>query len=373
MSGRDGGFVEIDRLSKRFGAEQAVREVSLSVAQGEFVTLLGPSGCGKTTTLRCIAGLERPDEGDIRIDGKEVVCAGRRLYLDPEDRNIGMVFQSYAVWPHMTVFDNVAYGLRVRRVGGADLREQTMKALELVGLDALAERYATKLSGGQRQRVALARAIAYRPNVILFDEPLSNLDAKLREQMRIELVRLQHEVGITSIYVTHDQSEALVMSDRVVVMDGGRIQQIADPHTIYTCPANVFVAKFIGVANLLEATLLGRDGAICELEVIGGVDRGAPLHLRATGGEGAVRGAKVYLCLRPEDVALHAERPNGLSGANLLDGEIIDTAYLGTYLECRVRVGRYEVCVQTDHHELFAPQQKVFLTFQPEHGLCLAE
>ena len=372
MSGDDRGFVEIDRLSKRFGAEQAVREVSLSVAQGEFVTLLGPSGCGKTTTLRCIAGLEHPDEGDIRIDGKEVVSAGRGIYLDPEDRNIGMVFQSYAVWPHMTVFDNVAYGLRVRRAGGAQLREQTMKALELVGLAALAERYATKLSGGQRQRVALARAIAYRPNVILFDEPLSNLDAKLREQMRAELVRLQHEVGITSIYVTHDQSEALVMSDQVVVMNEGRIQQIADPHTLYTRPASVFVAKFIGVANLLEATLRGRDGAICELEVIPGAGH-APLHLRAIGGEGAARGAKVFLCLRPEDVELHAERPNDSSGANLLEGEIIDTAYLGSYLECRVRVGRYEVCVQTDHHELFAPQQQVFLTFQPDHGLCLAE
>ena len=372
MSGRDGGFVEINRLSKRFGAEAAVREMCLSVAQGEFVTLLGPSGCGKTTTLRCIAGLERPDEGDIRIDGKTVVCAGRRIYLDPEKRNIGMVFQSYAVWPHMTVFDNVAYGLRVRRVGGAELREQTMKALQLVGLAELAERYATKLSGGQRQRVALARAIAYRPNVILFDEPLSNLDAKLREQMRVELVRLQHEVGITSIYVTHDQSEALVMSDRVVVMNEGRIQQIADPHTLYTRPVNVFVAKFIGEANLLEATLLGRDGAICELEIIPEEGR-APLHLRATGGDGAARGGKVFLCLRPEDVELHAQRPNGSSGTNLLDGEIIDTAYLGNYLECRVRVGRYEVCVQTDHHELFAPQQKVFLTFQPDHGLCLAE
>ncbi|MGH7414874.1 MAG: ABC transporter ATP-binding protein, partial [Candidatus Rokuibacteriota bacterium] len=201
MSGPPRAFVELDRLTKRFGSEVAVREVSLSVQPGEFVTLLGPSGCGKTTTLRCIAGLECPDAGEIRIDGQLVASGARGIHLPPEDRNIGMVFQSYAVWPHMTVFDNVAYGLRVRRVGRSEIKERTTQALDLVGLAHLADRYATKLSGGQRQRVALARAIVYRPKVILFDEPLSNLDAKLREQMRVELVRLQHDVGITSIYV----------------------------------------------------------------------------------------------------------------------------------------------------------------------------
>ena len=232
-----------------------MRDFSLSVGRGEFVTLLGPSGCGKTTTLRCVAGLERPDAGEIRIGDEVVASAGRGIYLYPEHRNIGMVFQSYAVWPHMTVFENVAYGLRVRRIAAAEIRERTTRALELVGLDHLAERYATKLSGGQRQRVALARAIVYEPRVVLFDEPLSNLDAKLREQMRIELVRLQQEVGITSIYVTHDQAEALVMSDRVVVMDKGVIQQIDDPQTIYARPANTFVANFIGVANLMEGVV----------------------------------------------------------------------------------------------------------------------
>jgi len=372
MSGRANGFVEIDRLDKRFGAEQAVRGISLSVAQGEFVTLLGPSGCGKTTTLRCIAGLERPDGGEIRIDGEAVASAERGIHLDPEDRNIGMVFQSYAVWPHMTVFDNVAYGLRVRRVGDAELKKQTMKALELVGLHSLAERYATRLSGGQRQRVALARAIAYRPKVILFDEPLSNLDAKLREQMRVELVRLQHEVGITSIYVTHDQSEALVMSDRVVVMNEGAIQQIADPHTIYTHPANAFVAKFIGVANLLEGTLIRRDGDACELEIPAGI-AGQPLRLRATGGDGAATGGKVFVCLRPEDIELNVERPGAdQSGANLIEGDVVDTVYLGTHLECRVRVGSHEVCVQAVHQRQLNSGQKVFLSFHPQHGLCLA-
>src|SRR6187551_2706485 len=236
-----------------------VRDVAFDLPTGTFFTLLGPSGCGKTTTLRCIAGLERPDGGDIRIGGETVACAERGLYLNPEDRNIGMVFQSYAVWPHMTVFDNVAYGLRVRRAPRDVIKRRTMRALELVGLAHLADRSATKLSGGQRQRVALARAIVYEPRVVLFDEPLSNLDAKLREQMRIELVRLQHEVGITSIYVTHDQAEALVMSDRVVVMNNGVIQQIGDPQSIYARPATSFVARFIGVANLLDGILLGRN------------------------------------------------------------------------------------------------------------------
>jgi iron(III) transport system ATP-binding protein len=341
------------------------------VARGEFVTLLGPSGCGKTTTLRCIAGLERPDGGEIRIDGGIVASAVRGVYLNPEQRNIGMVFQSYAVWPHMTVFDNVAYGLRVRRAPANVIQDRTMRALELVGLGHLAERYATKLSGGQRQRVALARAIVYEPKVVLFDEPLSNLDAKLREQMRVELVRLQKEVGITSIYVTHDQSEALVMSDRVVVMNKGVIQQIGRPHDIYVQPANTFVANFIGVANLMEGILLGRSGQFCEMEVPLGEGH-TPLHLKALGGNGASPGQQLILSVRPEDLSVHLRKPDGAGDGNLFEGEVIDTVYLGNFLECRVSVGgRYELCIQMDHYEQLVAQQKVFLSFQPDHGLCL--
>jgi iron(III) transport system ATP-binding protein len=372
MSDRAEIMVEIDGLDKNFGDERAVRDLSLSVARGEFVTLLGPSGCGKTTTLRCIAGLERPDAGEIRIGDEVVASAERGIYLYPEHRNIGMVFQSYAVWPHMTVFDNVAYGLRVRRASAAVIKERTTKALELVGLAELAERYATKLSGGQRQRVALARAIVYEPRVILFDEPLSNLDAKLREQMRIELVRLQQEVGITSIYVTHDQAEALVMSDRVVVMDQGVIQQVGDPQTIYARPANTFVANFIGVANLLEGVLTGRDGALCEIEIPLGPDH-APLRVRAAGGDGAATGDRLFLSLRPEDLSLHVTRPDTAAGGNLFEGAVIDTVYLGNFLECRVAVGRHEVGIQIDHYEQLVPGQQVFLTFRPDHGLCLTE
>ena len=373
MSGSPQSFVEVEHLSKQFGPETAVRDLNLAVAQGEFVTLLGPSGCGKTTTLRCIAGLERPDAGEVHIDGRVVASAEQGIYLYPEERNIGMVFQSYAVWPHMTVFDNVAFGLRIRRTDRARMRELTMKALDLVGLAHLADRYATKLSGGQRQRVALARAIAYEPKVILFDEPLSNLDAKLREQMRVELVRLQHDVGITSVYVTHDQAEALVMSDRVVVMNDGVIQQIGDPQTIYARPATSFVARFIGVANLLDGILLGRNADSCDLEIPLGQER-APLRVHAAGGNGATRGQQVVLSLRPEDIALHRARPGELTDdVNVIEGDIIDTVYLGCFLQCHVRVGQHELKVQTSNHEPLVPGEKVYLSFHPDHGLCLAE
>jgi iron(III) transport system ATP-binding protein len=361
--------VVLEGLGKDFAAETAVRAVSLAVAEGEFVTLLGPSGCGKTTTLRCIAGLERPDAGEIRIGGEVVASAARAVFLPPEARNIGMVFQSYAVWPHMTVFDNVAYGLRVRRAPSSVVRERTARVLDLVGLAAVSGRYAANLSGGQRQRVALARAIAYQPKVVLFDEPLSNLDAKLREQMRGELVRLQHEVGITSIYVTHDQTEALTMSDRIVVMNRGAIEQIGDPRTVYLRPANAFVADFIGAANLIDAVLLGREDGVCDLELALGSDR-PPARVRAAGGDGVSNGQPAVLSVRPEDLALHLQRPEGAPG-NLLDGEVIDTVYLGNFLDCQVRVGPCELSVQINHYEQLAPGQKVFLTFAPDHALCL--
>jgi iron(III) transport system ATP-binding protein len=371
MNARNGdAMVELDRLGKNFDAEAAVREASLSVGRGEFMTLLGPSGCGKTTTLRCIAGLERPDAGEIRIDGEIMTSVGRGIHRNPEHRNIGMVFQSYALWPHMTVFDNVAYGLRVRRAPFSVIRERTTRVLELVGLADFADRYATKLSGGQRQRVALARAIVYEPKVVLFDEPLSNLDARLREQMRVELVRLQKEVGITSIYVTHDQSEALVMSDRVVVMNKGVIQQVGDPHTVYTRPVNTFVANFIGVANLMEGILLGRSGNILEMEIPLGESH-APLHVKALGGHDVSPGQRLILSVRPEDVLVHLRKPDSSGNDNLFAGEVIDAIYLGNLLECRVRVGRYEISAQIDHYEQLVPQQKVFLSFRPDYGLCL--
>jgi iron(III) transport system ATP-binding protein len=362
--------VKINGLDKHFGPETAVLDFNILIEQGEFVTLLGPSGCGKTTTLRCVAGLERPDGGEIHIGDKLVASHPKDIYLNPEERNIGMVFQSYAVWPHMTVFNNVAYGLKVRKVSKTETRKKTMRALELVGLDQQADRYATKLSGGQRQRVALARAIVYEPNVILFDEPLSNLDAKLREQMRDEIVRLQKEVGITSIFVTHDQSEALVMSDRVVVMDKAVIQQVGNPQDIYANPANAFVANFIGVTSLLEGKILARDGNICDLE-IPSKNNQSPLRIQAAGAPGTSAGENVYVSLRPEDIVLHINEPTGTDNGNIVEAKVIDTVYLGSFLECRVDVSGHEVNIQIDHFEQLSKGQKVFISIQPEHVLCL--
>ena len=362
--------VRIDHLDKHFGPETAVLDFNILIEPGEFVTLLGPSGCGKTTTLRCVAGLERPDAGEIHIGDKLVASHDKEIYLNPEERNIGMVFQSYAVWPHMTVFDNVAYGLKVRRASKEETRKKTMNALELVGLDQQADRYATKLSGGQRQRVALARAIVYEPNVILFDEPLSNLDAKLRETMRDEIVRLQKEVGITSIFVTHDQSEALVMSDRVVVMDKAVIQQVGNPQDIYANPANSFVANFIGVTSLLEGKIIARDGNICDLEILANKDKGS-FRIQAAGAPNVSAGENVYISLRPEDVLLHINEPTGTDNGNVVEAKVIDTVYLGSFLECRVDVNGHEVNIQIDHFEQLSNNQTVFISCQPERALCL--
>ena len=226
--------------------------IGFDIAPGELVTLLGPSGCGKTTTLRAVAGLETPSGGSIRLNDDTVYSAAERRNVPTEKRGVSMVFQSYAIWPHMTVFDNVAYGLRVRKLPPAEVRQNVQRVLELVQMQDFADRPASKLSGGQQQRVAVARAIAFSPNVLLFDEPLSNLDAKLRAEMRVELRELQRRLDITSLYVTHDQEEALAISDRVIVMNGGRIEQIGTPEEIYNRPRSRFVADFVGSANLIR-------------------------------------------------------------------------------------------------------------------------
>ncbi|WP_283137150.1 ABC transporter ATP-binding protein [Rhizohabitans arisaemae] len=249
--------VEINGLSKRFGDATAVDGLDLVVEEGEFLTLLGPSGCGKTTTLRCVAGLETPAEGDIHIGGECVVSAKRQLFTPPERRRLGMVFQSYALWPHMTVFGNVAYPLRMQRRSRSEIAQRVMEVLALVRLEDYAQRSPSQLSGGQQQRVALARAMAADPRLLLFDEPLSNLDTKLRGRMRDLLLRLHRSIGTTSIYVTHDQLEALTLSDRIVVMNDGRIEQTGSPQEIYTSPASRFVADFVGFENIHTGVVCG--------------------------------------------------------------------------------------------------------------------
>ena len=267
--------IEVKDLVVRYGDQVAVNGVSFTVDRGEHLTLLGPSGCGKTTTLRAIAGLEQPSGGSIGIDGQTMYDSTERKSVQTEQRGVSMVFQSYAIWPHMSVFDNVAYGLRVRKQSKADIKTNVERALDLVQMRHLADRGASKLSGGQQQRVALARAIAFSPTVVLFDEPLSNLDAKLRAEMRVELRELQRRLGITAVYVTHDQEEALAISDRVIVMNVGVIEQIGTPDEVYENPASPFVYEFLGNVNLFHSRLhRGRAW-------IDGIEVDAPEHAEA--------------------------------------------------------------------------------------------
>jgi iron(III) transport system ATP-binding protein len=294
--------VILEKVSRNFGEFVAVSGIDLRVNEGEFVTLLGPSGCGKTTTLRMVAGLEQNTSGRISIGNEVVSDAARGVFLPSERRRLGMVFQSYAIWPHMTVFENVAYPLRVRRRPAAEIKDLVLRALRLVEMERLAQRLAPALSGGQQQRVAIARALVFEPKVLLLDEPLSNLDAKLRLQMGDEFRSIQRRLGMTSLYVTHDQSEAMALSDRVVVMDHGRIQQIGSPEEIYRYPANRTVAAFFGTPNLLEAnveTCARLDGRRVRLEVVGRGWRGpceAASEVRP--------GQAVTVMVRPEDARI---------------------------------------------------------------------
>ncbi len=259
--------IKLINLTKVFGKVTAVDHINLEVEDGEFVTLLGPSGCGKTTTLRMIAGLEVPTDGEIYIGERLVSSAAKKIFVPPEKRNIGMVFQNYAVWPHMTVFDNVAYPLKIKKMPKDEIRRRVMDMLRLVHLEGMENRYPHQLSGGQQQRVALARALVMEPDILLLDEPLSNLDAKLREEMRFEIRSIQQKLGITVVYVTHDQSEAMAMSDRIAVMNRGRIHQVGSPYEIYKYPADSFVAGFIGLANFIKPDKVEITGDKASVEI----------------------------------------------------------------------------------------------------------
>ena len=258
-------YMSVAGLRKAFGRVQAVNDVSFDVRRGEFLTLLGPSGCGKSTTLRLIAGLERPDEGEIRVEGRLITSARRGVFTAPEKRGMGMVFQSYAVWPHMTVFENVAFPLRVRHRPASEVRKRVSQVLDIIGLAGLADRPAPDLSGGQQQRVALGRALVADPSLLLLDEPFSNLDARLREGMRVEMGQLQRRLGLTTIFVTHDQTEAMMLSDRIFVMNAGIVEQTGTPREVYEHPASRFVMDFLGRINYLPAHVVrlpsGRLGA----------------------------------------------------------------------------------------------------------------
>lgn len=310
--------VRIEHVFKRFGKVTAVNDFNLVVEDGEFVSILGPSGCGKTTTLRMVAGFERATEGEIYIGEECVSSSLKNTFVPPEKRNIGMVFQSYAVWPHMTVLDNVGYPLKIQKVAKEERIKRVKEILALVHLEEYAERYPHQLSGGQQQRVALARALVARPGLLLLDEPLSNLDAKLRESMRFEILALQKELGITVVYVTHDQGEAMAMSDRIVVMSKGFVQQIGAPHEIYANPANKMVADFIGLVNFLPGEIT--DGRVH----IAGMATSLPNPSNLAG--------SVTIAVRPENITLSSE--NGT-----MKGVLTHRFYLGDAVDYRVQVG----------------------------------
>jgi iron(III) transport system ATP-binding protein len=309
--------VRISAVTKLFGEVKAVDNFNAVIRYGEFVSILGPSGCGKTTMLRMIAGFERASSGEIYIGDQVVSSSDKNVFVPPEKRNIGMVFQSYAVWPHMMVFDNVAYPLKIKGLAKGDIAAKTKKALELVHLDGFGQRLPSQLSGGQQQRVALARALVGEPKLLLLDEPLSNLDAKLRESMRFEIKELQKQLNITVVYVTHDQAEAMAMSDRIVVMNKGVIQQIGNPLEVYENPANKVIADFIGLVNFVAAEV--RDG----MAVIPGLGLSVPSPEAVSG--------KAVAAIRPEHISL-------VQGGAPLTGTVVHKFYLGDSVDWRIDV-----------------------------------
>ena len=346
----------LEGLEKNYGPVLAVRGVNLEIPEGRLVSFLGPSGCGKTTSLRLVAGLEAPSRGRVLVDGR--VLSGDGGMVPPERRGMGMVFQSYAVWPHMTVFDNVAFGLRLRRWPREDVRRKVMDALQMVNMAEFTERYPTQLSGGQQQRVALARALATEPAILLLDEPLSNLDAVLREKMRFEIRSLQQRLGITTIYVTHSQEEALVLSDLVATMHEGQIVQLGPPEDLYRRPRTRFVATFIGLANILEGRLIGRDADRQVMELRGGQQIGvAPAN-------GPALAEHASVMIRPECIRFAA---NAAAAAqeNRLCGRVENVTFTGSRVDYFVAVpGISEpVRVQTTPPIAARPGDEVALSF----------
>jgi iron(III) transport system ATP-binding protein len=336
--------VSIRGLVKEFGGATAVEHLDLDIATGEFVTLLGPSGCGKTTTLRCLAGLEVPTRGEIGIAGRTVFSHDGRTFVPPDKRDIGMVFQSYGLWPHMTVGGNVGYPLKLAKVDKARAREQVTEMLGRVGLAERIDQMATSLSGGQQQRVALARAMVSRPTLMLFDEPLSNLDAKLRLSMRTQIRELHDALGTTSVYVTHDQEEAIALADRVVVMNAGRIEQVGSPRELYTAPVSAFVADFMGFQNILRGTV---GDAVPGGFVVAVAGTSAAVRVAGTAPGGA--GTPVAVAFRASHVRVNApETP----GASRLSGRVRACTYLGSCMRVLVDLGGVLVRSQVDESEL---------------------
>jgi iron(III) transport system ATP-binding protein len=348
-------IIQLQHITKRFGKLEAVSRVSLDIQDGELFTLLGPSGCGKTTILRLIGGFHRPDEGEVRFDGKVVNP------IPPYERNIGMVFQNYALWPHMTIADNIAYGLRLKKYSKGEIADKVSHVLKLVNLTDLENRYPGQLSGGQQQRVALARALVLNPSVLLLDEPLSNLDAKIRIQVRAEIRKLQRDLAVTTIYVTHDQEEALTLSDRIAVIDHGKLMQVGTPRDLYEKPKNPFVADFIGINNLIPGEIQEIDAAEKQMKVLTKVG-----SLNCSSDEPFKAGDRCMITVRPETASISQsdDTPEGFNG---MGGTVSFAYYSGNTIRYDVEVGSdavFKVDVQNPwHHQPFAIGEKVYVRF----------
>jgi iron(III) transport system ATP-binding protein len=364
-------MLEVTALCKGFkdesklGRVKAVDEVSFTVKEGSFFTMLGPSGCGKTTTLRCIAGLEKPDGGSISVNGKVLFSDVKGISVSANQRNLGMVFQSYAIWPHMNVFDNVAFPLCVgtrRRTSKSEVKRRVERALDVVGLGHLAGRYATKLSGGQQQRLALARALVIEPAVLLLDEPLSNLDAKLRESLRFELKRLQRDQGITTVYVTHDQAEALSMSNEIAVMNEGRISQIGSPFSVYLEPENDFVADFIGLTNFIKGVVTQQAGRGGTVQTANG-----PLYVHSMVDVGV--GHDCVVSIRPEQIQVIPDSTP--TGPNMFSGTIVTRLFTGDCMDYQIDVGAETLRCRTPASQRFSTGKPITLSLSSEHCIAL--
>ena len=351
--------VELREVEKRFGDFVAVRPLSLRIERGEFFSLLGPSGCGKTTTLRMLAGFEYPDRGNILLHGDDVT------YVAPNKRPVNLVFQRYELFPHMTVSQNVGYGLRIKRVPRPEITARVNEMLKIVGVGDLGDRRADALSGGQQQRVALARALVNRPEVLLLDEPLSALDVKLRKHMQLELKAIQHELGTTFVYVTHDQEEAMVLSDRIGIMNQGRLLQVGTPREIYTAPSDPFVADFVGTSNELEVQITGRDGDLSVVER-------EQARLLVPGRHGT--GAQLRVAVRPERIRVDTQPPDaGAEGRTVIPGTVAEAIYLGPSLQHVVDtpLGRILTLEPDGHADARNPGQRVWLSWPGEALLVL--
>ncbi len=342
-------LLELRNITAGYDKNIILRDFNLQVERGQFVSLLGSSGCGKTTTLRLIAGFSEPNEGSIFFDGRDIT------HVPLHKRNFGFVFQSYALFPHMTVFDNVAFGLKMRKVPKAETQQRVTEMLELVDLKGFEKRYPREMSGGQRQRVALARAMVIRPDLMLFDEPLSNLDAKLRVKMRVEIRRIQQELGFTAIYVTHDQEECFAISDQVAIMNNGVIEQMDSPAHIFNSPKTEFIARFVGFENFFDLTR--RDGSLT-------TDNGLALRVARD-----LPGECFRACIRPEDVTL---RPAGETGENTLPGEVLVTTFLGRNVQYNVRTAIGEFVIKAEQGNVYSIGSQVTLELS-ENKIILIE